>query len=148
PLINVYAPTIYPKIDERGITILAGDFNTNLDPHGNRISRSPSSNDPTRKLFSDLTAEYIDIALATACAKPLITYHQNTRGGHMMATSTSASDKIQIPGHNQANSPTDKLQYMKNIYQDIYKAENNDLTIAEFFVKNQRLVGPISEEEV
>ncbi|CAG8554011.1 25105_t:CDS:2, partial [Gigaspora rosea] len=39
--------------------------------------------------------------------------------------STSANDKIQILGHNQANSPVDKLQYMKNIYQDIYKAENN-----------------------
>ncbi|CAG8824222.1 13286_t:CDS:1, partial [Gigaspora rosea] len=76
-LINVYTPPNIeertrffnnwsPRINEEGITILAGDFNTNLDPYGNRISRSPPSNDPTRKLFSDLIAEYIDTALATA----------------------------------------------------------------------------------
>ncbi|CAG8828196.1 25814_t:CDS:1, partial [Gigaspora rosea] len=40
-----------PKLDKGGITILASNFNTNLDPHGNRISQS---NDPTRKLLLDL----------------------------------------------------------------------------------------------
>ncbi|CAG8762028.1 25501_t:CDS:2, partial [Gigaspora rosea] len=101
-VINVYAPlnigkktsffnNWFPRIDKGGITILARDFNTNLDPHGNRISRSPPLNDPTRKLFSDLTAEYIDIALATACAKPFITYHQNIRD-HLLVVNCISSE--------------------------------------------------------
>ncbi|CAG8737587.1 13234_t:CDS:2, partial [Gigaspora rosea] len=62
-----------PVVDEGGITILAGNFNTNLDPYGNRISQSSPSSDPTRKLLLDLTTEYIDTALAIACAKAFIT---------------------------------------------------------------------------
>ncbi|CAG8805703.1 1092_t:CDS:1, partial [Gigaspora rosea] len=53
-----------------------------------------------------------------------------------------------IPGNNQANSPANKLQYMKDVYQDIYKAENNDSTIAEFFVQGLPQLSPLQNQRL
>src|SRR5690242_12205477 len=96
-LINVYAPpniedrvrffnSWAPQIEERKINILAGDFNTNLDPQRNRISQASITNDSTRELLKKLTTEYIDSATIVAEGEPFLTYYQNTRGGHKMAT--------------------------------------------------------------
>ncbi|CAG8452602.1 12923_t:CDS:1, partial [Cetraspora pellucida] len=43
-------------IDERCINILAGDFNTNLNPQTNQISNSPPTCDPTREILRRLTS--------------------------------------------------------------------------------------------
>ncbi|CAG8777732.1 12097_t:CDS:2, partial [Gigaspora rosea] len=109
---------------EGGITILAGDFNTNLDPHRNRISRSPPSNDPTRKLFSDLTAEYIDTALATACAKPFITYHQNIRAFITPEPKAISEEEVgniinQLPNNKSPGSDGLTYEFYKGIKEEI-----------------------------
>src|SRR5690242_17530375 len=96
-LINVYAPpnvedrskffnSWAPQVEEDKINILAGDFNTNLDPLKNRISQAAITNDPTRELLKRLTSEYMDSATIVAEEDPFLTYYQNTRGGHKMAT--------------------------------------------------------------
>ena len=96
-LTNVYAPPNIEdrtsffnnwalQIDERCINILAGDFNTNLNPQTNRISHAPPTSDPTRTMLSNLTVKFMDTASITQEEEPFITFYQNTRGGRRMAT--------------------------------------------------------------
>ena len=47
----------------------------------------------------------------------------------------SIKDKIQIPNNNQTNCPTDTLHYIKEIYQEIYKARETDQTATDFLLK-------------
>src|SRR5690349_12260006 len=93
---NIYAP---PNVMDRvtffnnfsvskkhsKINIIAGDFNTNLNPDINRISQANRQNDPSKNLLEDITKEYIDSAVFSA-QNPFLTFFQNTSNGNQMAT--------------------------------------------------------------
>src|SRR6185437_2500443 len=74
-----------PSIDINAINIVAGDFNTNLNPIVDRISQSQSHYDPTRNKLAELMEGFTDTA-GMSNTKPFITYHQTVKNGHSMAT--------------------------------------------------------------
>src|SRR5260364_158463 len=93
---NVYAPpsiperrefleTWAPSIKNNVINIVAGDFNTNLNPTENRISQSQSHHDPTKNKLAELMEGFTDTAYVSK-EKPFITYHQTVRDRRTMAT--------------------------------------------------------------
>ena len=93
---NVYAPPNTkdrndffekwsPHLDKDKINIIAGDFNTNLDPITNRISQAPAQNDPTRAQLKRLTNNFID-SVTPKEGKPFLMFFQNTRNNQTMAT--------------------------------------------------------------
>src|SRR5437016_617839 len=74
-----------PQIKENTVNILAGDFNTNLNPEINRISQAIAQSDPSRNQLLELTKNFTNTAEITG-TKPFLTFHQKTQGGNMMAT--------------------------------------------------------------
>ncbi|CAG8754521.1 22733_t:CDS:2, partial [Gigaspora rosea] len=95
-IINVYAPPNIqertkffdnwaPSLKEGTINILAGDFNTNINPEVNHISHSAFQNDPSRQQLRELTKDFIDASEMTG-ESPFLTYFQNTQMGRSMAT--------------------------------------------------------------
>ena len=95
-LTNVYAPPNQsdrikflrdwtPESPEGNISIIAGDFNTNLEPQINRISQAAAQNDPSREILRNCLSGYTDLALF-AKESPFITFHQSTCNNQKMAT--------------------------------------------------------------
>ncbi|CAG8599033.1 25109_t:CDS:2 [Dentiscutata erythropus] len=93
---NVYAPpnmkdrTAFfenwiPPFDKDKINIIAGDFNTNLDPTINRISQANIQNDLSRLKLKRLLNNLLDSASLLE-KKPFLTFYQNTRNNQSMAT--------------------------------------------------------------
>ncbi|CAG8815026.1 14063_t:CDS:1, partial [Racocetra fulgida] len=74
-----------PSINTNAINIVAGDFNTNLNPSDNRISQSQSHYDPTRNKLQELMEGFTDTAYVSK-TKPFVTYYQTVRNGRSMAT--------------------------------------------------------------
>ncbi|CAG8680749.1 10511_t:CDS:2, partial [Dentiscutata erythropus] len=73
-----------PSFDEDKINIIAGDFNTNLDPTINRISQANAQNDSSRLKLKRLLNNFLDSASLLE-KKPFLTFYQNTRNNQSMA---------------------------------------------------------------
>ena len=93
---NVYAPPSHeerytflqnwtPQSTEEHICIIGGDFNTNLNPHKNRISQAAIQSDQSRAKLEDLMTEFVDTALFSKESQ-FLTFYQNTQNNQSMAT--------------------------------------------------------------
>ncbi|CAG8622734.1 17514_t:CDS:2, partial [Gigaspora rosea] len=69
-----------PPIAEKRICIIAGDFNTNLDPQNDRISNAPVQPDHSKDLVQTLLADYTNTVLF-AKESPFLTFYKSTHNG-------------------------------------------------------------------
>src|SRR5690349_15944245 len=92
---NIYAPPSpgdrklffekwIPQIKENAINIIGGDFNTNLYPERDRISKAAPQRDTTKEQLQELTKNFLESS-NLAKTKPFYTFFQRTQDNRTMA---------------------------------------------------------------